>query len=167
MLYFTNPGEIDIRGATIAGLSAKDTNTPIGKFGTGLKYAIASILRWGGDITIYAGPTHYQFTALDLDFRGAAFKQVAMNICPSDQAGSEAPSSQTPLGFTTEYGKHWEPWEIFRELLANARDEGGDVSDTPPNHIGQPGNTTIVVNCPQLTLSYLIVTGKQIGRAHV
>ena len=47
-LLFTNPGEIDIRGATIAGLSAKEDAGAIGYFGTGLKYAIAQVLANGG-----------------------------------------------------------------------------------------------------------------------
>jgi hypothetical protein len=122
MLYFHNPGEIDIRGATIAGLSAKQGDSPIGFFGTGLKYAIASVLRWQGRISIWSGTEEYKFLARSLDFRGVEFQQIMMN----DQ----------PLGFTTEYGKTWQPWQIFRELYANALDEGGGVSDCAlrPNH---------------------------------
>jgi hypothetical protein len=113
MIVFHNPGEIDIRGATVAGLSAKESNSAIGYFGTGLKYSIACILRWGGSITIYSGKKRYTFDRDSLMFRNKSFCQVTMN--------------GESLGFTTEYGKDWKPWQVFRELYANARDEGGGV----------------------------------------
>lgn len=78
-LYFHNPGEIDIRGATIAGLSAKEGDNPIGFFGTGLKYSIASVLRWGGSIKIYSSQTQYSFGASELEFRGKSFSQVMLH----------------------------------------------------------------------------------------
>lgn len=139
-LYFHNPGEIDLRGATIAGLSAKDSDSPIGFFGTGLKYSIASILRWGGNITIHAGLTRHTFSAQELEFRGKSFSQIFHN----DQ----------PLGFTTEYGKNWEPWQVFRELYANALDEDGSVNTT--GVAPQPDRTVVVVNCTQLETQYFL-----------
>lgn len=137
-LYFTNPGEIDIRGATVAGLSAKDSDKPIGYFGTGLKYAIACVLRWGGKITIWSGTTQYEFTADNIEFRNREFKQVMMNA--------------QPLGFTTEYGKNWEPWQVFRELYTNALDEGGTVY-TDAYTVGD-GITVIRVECDKLISPY-------------
>jgi hypothetical protein len=133
-LVFHNPGEIDIRGACIAGLSAKEGDSPIGYFGTGLKYSIACILRWGGKITIYSGTTEYKFKLGEIEFRGAAFKIVYMN--------------DEPLGFTTEYGKNWEPWQVFRELYANARDEGGDVELYCNDLQVAEGRTAIFVSGP-------------------
>lgn len=143
-LYFHNPGEIDIRGATIMGLNVKDDiDTAIGFFGTGLKYSIASILRWKGSIQIYSGRTVFSFGAEDINFRGKDFQRVSM---------SENVQRNEPLGFTTEYGKKWEAWQIFRELLANARDEGGDVSE---HYIAPAENTTvIVVSCPMLEAEF-------------
>lgn len=149
-LIFYNPGEIDIRGACIAGLSAKESNSPIGYFGTGLKYSIACILRWGGSITIYSGTDVYNFYAEELDFRGQQFKQVVMR-----HAAVDAPT--VPLGFTTEYGKDWEPWQVFRELYANARDEGGGVRLNQPfdETAGEQGSTTILVSgVPDLVSAY-------------
>lgn len=135
-LIFHNPGEIDIRGACIAGLSAKESKSPIGYFGTGLKYSIACILRWGGSVTIYSGETEYVFTTGSIQFRGSEFSVVYMN--------------GEPLGFTTEYGKNWMPWQVFRELYANARDENGAVHlNTHPSMIG-PGYTHIFVTCEEL-----------------
>lgn len=141
-LIFSNPGEIDIRGACIAGLSAKADDSAIGFFGTGLKYSIACILRWGGEVTIYSGISKYSFDVEDIDFRGREFKQIRMN--------------GTPLGFTTEYGKTWEHWQVFRELYANARDEGGNVSLSPESgHCPQSGATHILVTgVPELAACY-------------
>lgn len=138
-LYFHNPGEIDIRGATIAGLSAKDSGQPIGFFGTGLKYAIACVLRWNGSITIHSGTKVYAFEAQDLRFRDKDFKQVCM---------SENLMSNIELGFTIEYGKKWKPWQVFRELYANALDEGGDVCESAVTPCA--GQTVIVVRCKEL-----------------
>lgn len=137
-LYFHNPGEIDLRGATIAGLSAKDSDSPIGFFGTGLKYSIACILRWQGSITIWSGETRHTFTSQELDFRGKSFSQIMHN--------------GQPLGFTTEYGKNWEPWQIFRELYANALDEDGGVSSSSCSPAA--GQTLIIVICPQLDAEF-------------
>lgn len=139
-LFFHNPGEIDIRSVTIAGLNAKpNTASAIGYFGTGLKYSIASILRWSGQITIHSGTTEYTFTTAETaDFRGTEFTQILMH--------SSAGFQTTPLSFTTEYGKNWEPWQIFRELLSNAKDENGAVSAKPITPA--PGLTVIEVDCP-------------------
>lgn len=142
MLYFYNPGQIDIKGATIAGLSKKEGDTPIGYFGTGLKYAIASILRWGGEITIWSGLKEFKFTTKTIKFRDAEYNQISM----------VSEGVETELGFTTEYGKEWLPWQVFREIYANALDEGGDVttlSVTP-----EIGSTLIVVKSDELQTAY-------------
>ena len=96
-ITFQNPGEIDIRGATIAGLSAKVGDSPIGKFGTGLKYAIASILRWGGEVTIYSGTDCYIFESEAIDFRGSEHHQVVMsrNDGPANPIGITATTATT------------------------------------------------------------------------
>lgn len=141
-LYFHNPGHLDIRGATIAGLSAKDTEAPIGYFGTGLKYAIACILRWGGEVVINSGAETFTFSKEPIDFRGTQHEQIVMRRLPDGR--------WKELGFTTSYGRDWQPWQVFRELLANARDEGGDVSQHPVS-----ADTVLQVsNCPQLEAEF-------------
>jgi hypothetical protein len=96
-VYFHNPGNLDIRGAYIAGLSAKADDKAIGKFGTGLKYAIASILRWGGAVTIETGGEIYEFSKNPIDFRGKAHDQVVMR--------KRGTGEFKELGFTTHYGE--------------------------------------------------------------
>jgi len=145
-LLFTNPGEIDIRGATIAGLSAKETESAIGYFGTGLKYAIAQVLANGGQIVIWSGLSRHDFHAKDLEVRGQDFSQIMMDSQDAGILGDTAEPTSIPLGFTTHYGKRWKAWQIFRELYANALDEGGAVTRGGRDTISPaPGKTLIIV----------------------
>lgn len=110
-VYFTTLGPLDMRAVTTMGISVKVNASPIGYFGTGLKYAIAVLLRNKQQIEIQTSGTTYKFGTVDADVRGAKFQIVTMN-------GQE-------LGFTTELGKNWKLWQAFRELESNTRDEGG------------------------------------------
>lgn len=114
ILTFSNPGEIDPRLISTFGANVKEGDNPIGFFGTGLKYALAILLRTGHKVTIWSGLKEYTFGTEESVIRGKSFTFITMN--------------GTPLGFTTEVGKSWQPWMAYRELLCNARDEGGDVS---------------------------------------
>lgn len=94
------------------GVSAKlDQDEAIGKFGTGLCYAIAVLLRTGHKITIKSGTDIYNFGLIDLNFRGKEFKRITCN--------------DKPLSFTTHYGHTWDVWGAYRELVSNTIDEGG------------------------------------------
>jgi hypothetical protein len=101
------------------GVSVKESADPIGFFGTGLKFAIATVLRLGGWIEIHLDGVKHPITTQETIIRGRTFFQVLLD--------------GEPLGFTTELGKTWEPWMAVRELFSNARDEGGItyVSETP------------------------------------
>ena len=54
MIIFENKGLIDVHAISIMGVSVKEEGS-IGYFGTGLKYAIATLLREGQKITIWRG----------------------------------------------------------------------------------------------------------------
>jgi hypothetical protein len=142
MLIFTNPGIIDPRSISTFGVNAKASTNPIGHFGTGLKYAIATILRNDGSITIKSGPAFYHFSTLSETVRGEEFHFIYMN---NDR-----------LGFTTELGKEWKPWQAYRELWSNCMDEGGEVLQTalpitlPMGEPMPPLSTLIAVNWPEL-----------------
>ena len=148
-VYFHNPGELDIRGATTMGLSAKEADDAIGKFGTGLKYAIASVLRWGGALSIETGGVKYIFRKEPIDFRGKAHEQIIME----EESGGEVQFAQR-LGYTTHYGSHWAPWQIFRELYSNAKDEGGGVSSSAIWECEGGSDTIITVHCPEVAECY-------------
>lgn len=106
---FQNKGLLEMRGIKTFGISAKDGANPIGFFGTGLKYAVAVLLREGCAIDMWVGNVHYTFTSRDVTFRDTDFPVVFMN--------------DEELPFSTELGKHWKLWMAYRELYANCIDE--------------------------------------------
>lgn len=114
---FFNTGEIDMRAVTLFGVSAKGSDSPIGYFGTGLKYAIAVILRHGGEITIWSGMREYSFHVRPDKMRDTEFQAIVMT----------SEGQETVLPFTTHLGVNWDLWQAFRELYCNALDEGGKV----------------------------------------
>lgn len=148
-LIFTNPGEIDPRLISVLGTNVKDSASAIGQFGTGLKYAVAGVLRLGGDITIFTGPRRITFTTNPNTIRGKSFTFITMHITEYG-CGSLISSTSQELGFTLDFGKHWQPWMIYRELYCNAKDEGGTVSIGAPAVVGAQDKTTIVVQCSEL-----------------
>lgn len=146
-VVFRTPGLIDLRAFTVMGFNAKPkTTNPIGFFGTGLKYAVAVLLRLGGTMVVYIGKDKYTFYIKDVDFRGKSFQQVWLR---SDRWKMRARNTELP--FTTEYGKNWQPWMVYRELESNTRDENGTTyADTAPPELIEPRDdeTTIVVVHP-------------------
>ena len=134
MISFITPTLLPIEAATTMGVSVKGSGEAIGKFGTGLKYAIAGTLRLGGTVDIWIGREHFEFVAKEARIRGKTFQIVHCN--------------GQPCGFTTELGKHWEPWQLFRELASNALDEGGHWTDQPVGP--DSGETVITVRCKPL-----------------
>lgn len=134
---FSNPGLIDLRAVTTMGVNVKqDEDSAIGFFGTGFKYALATILRDGGNVSIFRGTEErYDFTCEDELIRDKLFRMVHMRE-QNDPVGQT-----TSLHFTTEMGKHWETWMAFRELYSNMLDEGGEmVTEMRPR-----AHTTLVV----------------------
>lgn len=123
-VVFSTPGIIPIRAFTSFGISAKpETKSPIGYFGTGLKYAVAILLRSGCKITMYRGKHKYVFEPKAMEFRDKQFTTIMLQrhslMLPRIFA--------TELPFTTELGKNWELWQAFRELYSNTLDENGSA----------------------------------------
>ena len=142
MIIFKNKGELDIRAIKTFGVNSKDNpDSAIGYFGTGLKYAIAIVLREGGSISVSTGGRTYLFTLQPTRIRHDDFDIVCMN-------GEE-------LGFTTQLGKDWEMWMAMRELYSNMLDEGGEafVSSDPhctPTPTVSVDATYVQVTCPEM-----------------
>lgn len=138
MIVFQNRGEIDIEAIRLMGVSVKEGDNPIGMFGTGLKYAIAVLLRTGHKVTIWSGERKLTFTTEKREIRNKPFDVVLM------REGDRL----TDMAFTTEYGRNWQPWMAYRELYCNARDEGGEVY-TATDHASasdpMPGMTQVRV----------------------
>src|ERR1700676_2593197 len=131
-VVFENPGEIDAAAIRTFGVSVKEGDNPIGFFGTGLKYALAILLRNGHSVTVQSGLRKHRFALKDVTIRGEAFKVVTMD--------------RQELGFTTQVGKTWELWMAYRELHCNCKDEGGSVyvADAAPKPAA--GVTRVIVS---------------------
>lgn len=131
------------------GINAKPkSDSPFGFFGTGLKYAIAVILRHGGNIRFFVDGEEYYFYLYDKDFRGKTFSNIRMK---KRKAGFLKFSKSIALPFTTELGKEWELWMAYRELESNTRDEGGYTylstdEEEDPKYCGVSGETVILVH---------------------
>lgn len=127
MLIFSNPGEIDPRLITTFGVNVKPQSaSPIGYFGTGLKYAIATSLRLGCKVTIQSGTRTYEFKSTVESIRGKDFGLVRMMEFPGPE-GDQTTGIPHNLPFTLELGKNWLPWMAYREFRANALDEQGSI----------------------------------------
>lgn len=139
MLTFTTPGSLDPRAFSTFGLSSKTDSDKIGRFGTGLKYAISLVLNAGGQFHISTKNEVLTFTAKAIDFRGTESHVVHVN--------------GEPLPFTTHLGSSWELWMAYRELYSNTLDEGGSVDftsdETPPQPTGTD-QTIISISLPSL-----------------
>lgn len=147
MMYtvFTTQGLIPIEAFTHFGVNAKpNTKNPIGYFGTGLKYAIAVLVRHNIPVTLWIGRHKYVFTASEEDFRGKEFTFITLKRAKGTFF------TKTALPFTTELGKGWSLWQAFRELYANTLDEGGtcswaDYSDNIIQEIAPNPHETLIV----------------------
>ena len=116
MFVFKNKGVLTPASITTFGVSSKEKKNPIGFFGTGLKYAIAVLLRLDCSIKILSGGTWYNFSVEKTQIRKDTFNIVTMN--------------GEPVSFTTELGKTWEAWQAFRELACNTIDEDGEYFES-------------------------------------
>lgn len=114
-LIFQNNSILPLECISTFGVSVKDTDSPIGYFGTGLKYAIATLLREGKAITMLIAGEEFNFRTEQKAVRSKDFGFIYMN--------------DVQLPFTTELGKNWQLWQAYRELYSNCIDEGGEVSD--------------------------------------
>ena len=128
-IVLENRGEFDPIALQVFGLSVKpNTENAIGYFGTGLKYAIAILLREYRTFQIHAGNEVYNFTQEAQVFRGQTVPRVFCN--------------GTPLPFSADLGRDWQLWEAYRELVSNMKDEGGREVEAVP--VDTKGMTYIV-----------------------
>jgi hypothetical protein len=129
-LYFYTPTTLDEAFIFTMGASVKKTKSPIGFFGTGLKYAIAVTLRLGGSITIESSDPNMHkiaFHSRSVELRGEKMQLIDAIVWRHPAAGELPTTKQCPM--TTDYGKTWEPWMVMRELWSNTQDENGITWD--------------------------------------
>lgn len=126
VISIRNKGSLDIAAAITLGVNVKDGDSPIGHFGTGLKYAVATLLRTGHRIRIWDGSQWWHVTSQPEIIRGAQFDVIWFD--------------NQRTGFTTALGRNWKVWQAYRELRCNAMDEGNwsiHVDDPSPVHLGE------------------------------
>jgi hypothetical protein len=135
----------------VFGVSAKpNSNNPIGYFGTGLKYAIAVLLREHIDVSIYIGLDHYVFYTKRGEFRGTDYQQIRMK-----KRGFMGSWTYHQLPFTTQLGKNWKLWQALRELQSNTLDERGGSLVSGEQVMPESGMTKIVVRGDAFMAEYL------------
>jgi hypothetical protein len=116
---YSNAGTLDLRAITVMGMNAKNSEGAIGYFGTGLKYAIATLKRHDCDIHISDGQGNsWAVESRPTTFRGHEFKELVLE--------PTAEGDPIPLPFTTDLGKDWKLWMALREIESNMRDEDGN-----------------------------------------
>ena len=143
IVNFWTPTAIPLDAFTIMSATAKFGTNPIGRFGTGLKYAIAIILRHGGTIRLFIDGVEYEFYLYEKNFRGKELSTVRMR--KRHGLGHWLGSKQLP--FTTHLGFSWELWMAYRELHSNTVDENG-ITTFDGEHGYHGKGTLIQVDCP-------------------
>lgn len=132
-LRIANKGEIELAALFLIGASTKEgDSSKIGFFGSGNKYAIATLLRKHIGLRIFSGTREVVLATKHVDFRGEAFDQILID--------------DAPTSFTTRMGPTWETWFALREFICNAIDEGGFEFGLTADAQGTEGETAIFVD---------------------
>jgi len=109
-LKISNFGTIDRQAFSLLGASTKrNDQTKIGYFGSGLKYAVAFMLRENIEFRCFVGKNEVKFGVTGVQMRNQNFNRILVD--------------GEPTSMTTEMGPNWEPWFAVRELYCNALDE--------------------------------------------
>jgi hypothetical protein len=128
-----NKGELDIRLLSLMGASTKrGRDGKIGKFGTGLKYAISYLMKENVYFRLFVGEKEIVFGLKPIEVREETFHVITVD--------GESSS------LTTNMGLDWKAWMILRELYCNAKDEEeGSIDETYDAPLGEDGYTTFFI----------------------
>lgn len=128
-----NKGELDVSSLILLGASTKRSDdSKIGFFGSGNKYAIATLIRLGVKFKIFSGEREIVITTSDINFRGQSFQQIHID--------------GQPTSLTTDMGPQWEEWMALREWVSNSLDEGqSNIVTSSENVVGKDGYTRFFI----------------------
>jgi hypothetical protein len=133
-ILIENKGEIHVDALTLMGGSTKrDDSSKLGRFGSGNKYAIASLLRNNIDFKIFSGEREIIITTKKHDYRGTELDKIFID------------GKETSL--TVQMGPDWEYlWMAIREWVQNSVDEGEmNIVSNINNIEGREGKTRFYV----------------------
>jgi len=116
-IKISNNGEIDINAFRLIGASSKRNDlTKIGYFGSGLKYAIAYLLRNNISFKCFSGINEIVFSTKSKNFRDQKIDVISIN--------------EIETSMTTGMGIDWSSFGMIREIYCNSIDEGNEVIET-------------------------------------
>ena len=133
-ILIENSGQVELGAFTLLGATSKtDEPEKIGYFGTGVKYAIAYMLRNDIEFHVFSGEREIPFITQLQKFRGQIFNVVLVD--------------GRATSITTAMGRDWTNWQALREVYCNALDEPeGDLEIVSHNPIGFPGMTRFYIS---------------------
>lgn len=109
-IIIRSKGEIETDAFLLLGNSTKrEQDGKIGRFGSGLKYAVAKLLEMNVDFQVFSGTDEIKFHTEPVNFRNETFNVIFVN-------GEKT-------NFTTEMGPDWKAFDCLREIYTNAIDE--------------------------------------------
>lgn len=132
-IMIENKGELDVSSLILLGASTKRSDdSKIGFFGSGNKYAIATLIRLGVSFKIFSGEKEITITTTGINFRGQNFEQIHID--------------GQPTSLTTDMGPQWEEWMALREWVSNSLDEGqSNIVTETENIAGKDGYTRFYI----------------------
>lgn len=131
-ICFENKGEVPVNAFKLLGASSKrDDTSKIGYFGTGLKYAIAVMLRQGIEFRVFSGEREVKIGTRKTKFLDSTVDVMTVN------------NEKTSI--TLDAGVHWKPWFAIREIYSNTIDENGSMSLNTPIE-PKSGHTRIFID---------------------
>ena len=115
----------------MGGTTKAEDDYKIGKFGTGLKYTLAFMVRNNIDFRIFIGEREINIGSKTINVRDTTFHQITIN-------GRDT-------SITDTMGLDWKLWMVIREIYCNALDEGDVVREVTSSLEGSPGTTTFYI----------------------
>lgn len=125
-IYFYNQGILSLMDLTTMGDSSKrEDGNKIGKFDSGLKYAIAILLRNKVLFQIKSGNNIYEFDSEILKDEETGKEKEMIRVHQKNKNHNGTVIHRT--SFALQLGHDWEFWMAFRELFSNCLDEKGNI----------------------------------------
>jgi len=134
-LMIQNPGVAPTASFTLLGASTKRGNDAesniVGKFGSGNKHGIATLIRNKLTPIVFAGSLRMDFPTERENMGNHTFERVMVKFGGKDELGTNRSNTEA-LGFVLDYGSDdWDAPELaLREFISNALDrvvEDGEI----------------------------------------